>query len=172
MAMARAIDATGRRTALMRLALALPSIVAPAVLLAQGRAHAELPRIEDLRRDKAQMRRSGVPMLLFFSMDGCPFCIEVRRNYLVPRLGEQPGSLLIREIEIGSRRTFAGEDGAPVSEAEFASRFGVRRVPVVQMVDADLGPIGRPLVGLDSAGFYEAYLAAAIEAAQKAMKKG
>jgi hypothetical protein len=169
--MTPAASASGRRSALKRMALALPAALAPAALLAQPRAQVALPHIEDLRRDVAQMRRGGVPLLLFFSMDGCPFCIEVRRNYLAPRLADQPGGLLIREVEITSRRSFTGLDGAPVTEADFAGRFGVRRVPVVQMVDADLAPLGRPLVGIDAAGFYESYLVSTIEAAQKAMKK-
>jgi thioredoxin-related protein len=111
-----------------------------------------------------------VPLLLFFSTAGCPFCIEVRRSYLAPRLKESAGSLLIREVEIVSRRRFAGVDGSPQTEAELAARFGVRMVPVVQLVDASLAPIGKPLVGIDAAGFYDGYLSAAIDEAQRVMR--
>jgi len=160
-----------RRAALARLALAPLALLAPAAARAQGAGDpVELPHIEDLRSVAAQMRRERIPLLLFFSTAGCPFCIEVRRNYLAPRLKESIGRLLIREVEILGRRSFAGLDGARLTEADLAGRFGVRMVPVVQLVDANLAPLGKPLVGIDASGFYEAYLSAAIEEAQRAMR--
>lgn len=163
--------AAARRAALARLALAPLALLAPAAARAQGSVvPVELPRIEDLQSLTQQMRRERIPLLLFFSTAGCPFCIEVRRNYLAPRLKEVSGRLLIREVEILGRRSIVGLDGARLTEADLAARFGVRMVPVVQLVDASLAPLAKPLVGIDSAGFYEAYLSAAIEEAQRAMR--
>jgi thioredoxin-related protein len=163
--------AVGRRAALVQLALVPLAALAPVAALSQRRGETvELPRIDDLRSLAAQMRRERVPLLLFFSTAGCPFCTEVRRNYLAPRLKESAGSLLIREVEIVSRRSFSGFDGAPQTEAELAGRFGIRMVPVVQLVDANLAPIGKPLVGIDASGFYDGYLSAAIDEAQRAMR--
>jgi len=163
--------AAGRRQALARLALAPLLASVPLAVSAQRRGEgAELPRIDDLRSLSAQMRRERIPLLLFFSTAGCPFCIEVRRNYLAPRLNESAGSLLIREVEIVSRRAFTGLDGAAQTEAQLAARFGVRMVPVVQLVDAGLAPIGKPLIGIDASGFYDGYLSAAIEEAQRVMR--
>jgi hypothetical protein len=163
--------AAARRAALARMALAPLALLAPAAGRSKGSAGAaELPRIDDLRRLTAQMRRERIPMLLFFSTAGCPFCIEVRRNYLTPRLQEDAGRLLIREVEIVSRRSFTGLDGAAQTESDLAGRFGIRMVPVVQLVDASLAPIGRPLVGIDASGFYDGYLSAAIEQAQRTMR--
>jgi len=163
--------AGGRRTALAQLAFVPLAALASGAAWPQRKAEvAELPRIDDLRSLTVQMRRERVPLLLFFSTAGCPFCTEVRRNYLVPRLKEAGGSLLIREVEIVSRRSFTGLDGAAQTEAELAARFGIRMVPVVQLVDANLAPIGRPLVGIDASGFYDGYLSAAIEEAQRAIR--
>jgi thioredoxin-related protein len=165
---ARAVRAGGRRATLARLALAPIAALACAAAWSQRKSEpVELPRIDDLRSLTAQMRRERIPLLLFFSTAGCPFCIEVRRNYLAPRLNESAGSLLIREVEIVSRRSFTGLDGAAQTEAELAARFGIRMVPVVQLVDASLAPIGKPLVGIDASGFYDGYLSAAIEEAQR-----
>jgi thiol-disulfide isomerase/thioredoxin len=134
--------------------------------------HPGLPRIDDLRQLAVRIRGERIPLLLFFSTPGCPYCIEVRRNYLAPRLTEDAGRLLIREVEIDSRRSFTGLDGGRLTEAELAARFKVRMVPVVQLVGADLLRLGRPLVGIDAAGFYESYLSAAIEQAQRTMRGG
>lgn len=163
--------AARRRAALAGLLLGPLGAFVPMAAWPQRRGDAvELPRIDDLRSLVAQMRRERIPLLLFFSTAGCPFCIEVRRNYLAPRLKDGDGGLLIREVEIVSRRSFTGADGAPQTEAELASRFGVRMVPVVQLVDASLAPIGRPLVGIDASGFYDGYLSAAIDEAQRVMR--
>ena len=162
--------AGGRRAALARLA-AVPLAAVSFAAASQQRAESVgLPRIDDLRSLAAQMRRERIPLLLFFSTAGCPFCIEVRRNYLAPRLTEAAGSLLIREVEIASRRGFVAIDGSTQTETELAARFGIRMVPVVQLVDASLAPIGKPLVGIDASGFYNGYLSAAIEEAQRTMR--
>jgi hypothetical protein len=47
----------------------------------------------------------------------------------------------------------------------------VRAVPVVGLFDSLLRQIGEPLVGLDRSGFYEAYLASAIDAARKHLRQ-
>ena len=57
-----------------------------------------------------------------------------------------------------------------MTEAEFASRFNVRAVPVVALFDQSLKLLVEPLVGLDRSGFYEAYLSAAIEAGPPAIE--
>ncbi len=62
-------------------------------------------------------------------------------------------------------------DGKPISEAEVAARYSIRAVPVVLLVDAELRPLGEPLVGIDRSGFYEGYLAAAIESATQRLRR-
>jgi thioredoxin-related protein len=124
-----------------------------------------LDRIDDLRPLLARVRRERIPLLLFFSTPGCPYCIEVRRSYLVPRVRDPRAGVLIREVDIVGQRSFIDRDGQRVTEARFAAQFGVRVVPVVLLVDADLTPLAEPLVGLDGAGFYDAYLGNAIESA-------
>jgi thioredoxin-related protein len=158
-----------RRALLARMGIAVIGGLAFRTALANEET---LPRIDDLRAIAAQLRRERVPLLLLFSTPGCPYCLEVRRNYLAPRLRDDAGQLLIREVVITSPRRFVDLDGSQVAESEFAARFKVRMTPVVQLVDAEMKRLGRPLVGIDAAGFYEAYLAGAIEEAQRRMRAG
>jgi len=150
---------------------ALAVLAAKAVLAGPGHEEA-LPRIDDLRPLAATIRQERMPLLLFFSTPGCPYCLEVRRNYLAPRLRDDVGRLLIREVVITSPRRLVDLDGREIAESGFAARFKVRMTPVVQLVDAGLKRLGRPLVGIDAAGFYEAYLAGAIEDAQRRLRAG
>lgn len=160
--------------------LALQALGAAAVGLIGSRAGAQsavrndepLPGIEDLQKVAGQARRERLPLLLFFSTPGCPFCLEVRRNYLGPRVRQgSAAGVIVREIDITSRRTFAGLDGKPISDAELAARFNVRMVPVVVLVNRDLVPLADPLVGIDRSGFYEGYLSSAIETATNRLGK-
>ncbi len=160
----------GRRRALIALALA------PGVLRAQsGTVDEHLPPLGDLRSLADSIIRDKAPLLVLFSTPGCPFCREVRRNYLAPRVAEQAGKatpeLLLRETDITSERTLTDLSGARITEAAFALRHHVRAVPVVTLLDSMMRPIGEPLVGLDRSGFYEAYLASAIDASRKHLRQ-
>ncbi|HET9024560.1 MAG TPA: thioredoxin fold domain-containing protein [Burkholderiaceae bacterium] len=139
---------------------------------AGGQDHLE--PIDDLRPLLAQVRQRRVPLLVLFSTPGCPYCREVRRSYLVPRVAEQAAqsspTLLIREVDITSRAPLTDLQGRRTTQAEFASRFGVRVVPVVALLDDRGQLLGEPLVGIDRSGFYETYLARAIEAAERRLR--
>lgn len=133
-----------------------------------------LETIDDLRTVLAQVRKRRVPLLVLFSTPGCPFCHEVRRSYLGPRVAEQAKlptpTLLIREIDITSRAPLIDLQGRRTTQAEFAALLNVRMVPVVALFDERAQLLGDPLVGIDRAGFYEAYLARAIEAAERRLR--
>jgi hypothetical protein len=145
--------------------------LAPAVR-AQRPAEATLPPLTDLRAAAREVRRTRKPLLLFFTTPGCPYCIEVRRSYLAPRLAEpDTGGVLIREVSIVGDRRLTGLDGRPLTERALATRFEVVAVPVVRLVDAELKPLSKPLVGLNAA-FYESYLQSAIDAARAALARG
>jgi hypothetical protein len=158
-----------RRAALGRLgACAVALLLARGAAVAQSRHGPELPRLDDLRMLAARSRRERLPVLLFFSTAGCPYCAQVRREHLGPMLSQgSAAGVLIREIEITGSRTFTDLHGKPLRESALADRFNVKMVPHVELVDADLKPLGRPLIGIDAAGFYGDYLKDAIDAATK-----
>ena len=150
--------------------------LSPALLSAQQRVQEDsLAPLDDLRVLANTIARHRAPLLILFSTPGCPFCREVRRNYLVPRVAEQMDKatpdLLLRETDITSGRTLTDLSGDRITEAAFALRHRVRAVPVVALFDSLLRPIGEPLVGLDRSGFYEAYLASAIDASRKYLRQ-
>jgi thiol-disulfide isomerase/thioredoxin len=156
-----------RRAALGRLgAVALALCFVRGSVLADSRHGPELPRLDDLRALAAQVRRERVPLLLFFSTPGCPYCAQARREYLGPLHAQGKASgVLIREVEITSSRTFTDLDGRPLRESALADRFNVKMVPHVELLDAELKPLGKPLIGVDAAGFYGDYLRDAIATA-------
>jgi thioredoxin-related protein len=130
-----------------------------------------LPADDNLAALAAESAAQGRPLVLFFTTPGCPYCAEVRRNYLAPRVAGATGTppLLMREVDITGRNLLTGFDGRLVAAAELAARYQVRVVPVVLAVDARGRPLGEPLVGLDSAGFYDSRLQALLSAAADAL---
>ncbi len=157
----------GRRDCLFAMAAA---IAAPRAIFAQEQY---LPPVNDLRPLLASVARGKSPLLILFSTPGCPFCREVRRNYLVPRLADRKSALLLREVDITSPRPLIDAAGERTTDAGFATRFNVRVVPVVALfalLEGTLQLLTEPLVGLDRSGFYEGYLASAIEIARKRLQ--
>jgi thioredoxin-related protein len=141
-----------------------------------GRAAGEqsLPAASNLKQLGAESARLKAPIVILFSTPGCPYCLEVRRNYLAPRLASgdaRAPQLLIREIDITSRERVIDFDGSATTEADLAGRYGVRMVPVVMALDSRGKPIGEPLVGLDRSGFYESYLQTLLTQAQSSMRR-
>ena len=65
--------------------LAVAATVASLPLHAQEHGES-LEHIDDLGALLDAVRTTRRPLLLFFSTPGCPYCREVRRNYLAPRV--------------------------------------------------------------------------------------
>jgi thioredoxin-related protein len=157
-----------------RLLLAGAAIAAGARAQQPAAGAGHLETIDDLRPLLAQVRARRAPLLVLFSTPGCPFCLEVRRNYLAPRVAEQAAkpapTLLVREVDITSQAVLTDAQGRRMTQAEFASRFAVRVVPVVALLDGQGRLLGDPIVGIDRSGFYETYLTRAIEAAERRLR--
>ena len=66
----------------MRRAVLIAAALAPWALAC---AESLLPTATDLQQLAAESARLKAPIVLLFSTPGCPYCREVRRNYLVPR---------------------------------------------------------------------------------------
>ena len=162
-----------RRRALLA-AFATAAFASALASAAHGQSRREgyepLTRIDDQRALAAQVRKQQRPLLLFFSVPGCPFCLEVRRTHLAPRMLDADRGPLIREIEISSRRTFTSFDGTTTTEYDFANSYKVRMVPRVVLVDADFKPLAEPMIGIGVSDFYGAYLNDAIDNATRKLQ--
>ncbi|HJW51428.1 MAG TPA: thioredoxin fold domain-containing protein [Burkholderiaceae bacterium] len=136
-------------------------------------AESLLPAAADLQQLAAESARLNAPIVLLFSTPGCPYCREVRRNYLAARSADSDPAtrVLLREIDITSSERLVDFEGRATTQARFASGLGVRVVPVVMAFDRRGQPVGEPLVGLDRSGFYEAYLQKLIDGARQRVSR-
>jgi len=155
---------------MLRRPLLIGGALLPWIAAATG-AEPLLPEADDLRALGARSVRFEAPVVLLFSTTGCHFCSEVRRNYLAPRWAEERRrpvpKWLFADIDIASTRPLIDFEERSTTQAAYASRIGIGIVPVVLVVDARGRPLAEPLVGLDSAGFYDGLLQSRLDAARR-----
>ena len=150
-----------RRGALRRWAAIL------ACALSQTVAAQSIDAARDLARSASEAAAARVPLLVFYSQPGCPYCDEARRNYLGP-LNADPATrktLRIVEIDITSEAPLMDFSGRKTTPRAFARSEQVHFVPVVAFVGARGESLAPPLIGLTVPDFYQTYLERRIEQA-------
>lgn len=150
-----------------RFLLLVPAMAVPAGVLAD--AEAEVPLAADLGADGRLSRRRKIPIVILFSLPGCPYCEIVRRSHLNPMLRDpaQAGRAIIRQIDVGSDLRITGFKGERTTHEAIARAHDVRSAPVVAFWDGAGVPVADPLKGMLLPDFYSAYLDAALETARK-----
>lgn len=150
--------------------LNLARVLAAAILAwgfapAAAKTHPMLPVADDLAAVAEEVRQRRVPLMIVFTLESCPYCAVAKRDYLFPMQtsGNLRDKVIAREMEIDSRETLKDFDGRLTTQAEFAGRYAVKRVPTVIVVDDQGAVLSGPLVGLLAADFYGLYLERAIE---------
>jgi thioredoxin-related protein len=130
-----------------------------------ARAAQPVPHTRDLRADARAAAQNGQPLLLFITLEGCPFCARVRESYLGPmsRDADQNQRALIRELPIEA--TVPDFEGKPRLGREIAADMKISMYPTVVLVDATGKLLAAPLVGFTSPDFYGAYLDERIDTA-------
>ncbi|NRR30752.1 hypothetical protein HSX11_11230 [Oxalobacteraceae bacterium] len=139
-------------------------------------AGALLPPLRDLRSELAALAppqaapaQRGPPaapllpvlpvlLVLLVSRQDCPYCLEVRRNYLAPLLRGADPRLLVRELESDTVAELVDAAGQRQSIAVVLRQLGVSFFPTVLFLGGGGRTLAEPLRGLDQAGFYGAYL--------------
>ena len=137
-----------RRRALVGL-LALP------IAAAASAQHPGLPPARSLPDELAAALQRGLPLVVLVSLEGCPYCKEVRENYLMPMQRAQ--TLAAVEIDMRSAAPLRDFAGRTVTHEQMARAWRVRTAPTVLFFGGGGREVAGRLVGL-SADFYEAYL--------------
>lgn len=139
-----------------------------ASLAASAAPAGQIPLATDLQADGRDSRRRRVPLVILFSLPGCPYCEVVRRSHLLPMLRDprQSSRAIFRQVDIDSDQAVVGFDGAPTTHAAIARAYEVRAVPVVAFWDGEGRSLADPLKGMLLPDFYSAYLESALDSAR------
>lgn len=142
------------------------------MVLAAAPVQAQLQPADDLARAAAEARTRGVPLLIAFMQQSCPYCAVARRDHLLPLQNDPQWRHRVRILEIETDRSTRLRDfaGAATTHRAFARSLGVRRVPTLIVFDADGRPAAPPITGLLSDDFYRLYIEQVIEAGLTRMR--
>ena len=127
----------------------------------------EIPKALDLQKDGLLAQEKGIPVLLEFSMEGCPFCLEVEEEVLRPMLGsgEYENKVIVRNVKIDDDLEITDFNGETISYEDLASRYNIYVVPTLILVHGNGKEMGLEMVGVTTIDYYGTYLDQAIEKA-------
>jgi thioredoxin-related protein len=141
-------------------------------VLPASKAESTLTKASDLTADAAAARQARLPILLLYSLPGCPYCEAIRRGHLTPMSAEASPRAIIRQLDLNAATTLRDFNGKLTTHGEFLRARGVKFAPVVAFVDSEGNALGEPLVGTMLPDFYGAYLEDALAAATAKIRKG
>lgn len=136
-------------------------VLSPAYAVERGK----LPYATDLSRDAKLAREKQIPILILFSMHGCPFCKRVREEVLIPTTlnAEYDNKVILLEVDGNNHAKMIDFDGKITTQANFVARNRVGFTPTVKFFD----PLGRevadPIIGLVTMDYYGGVLDQAID---------
>ncbi len=137
-----------------------------------------LPRVtlkngSDLDVDGEEASKKQIPVLMFFSMKHCPFCIEVEEDYLKPLLrnSEYDNKVIIRKIRIDGTSVVRDFNGKKHDAEDFGDNYNVSMVPTLILVDSRGKKIVPPIIGITNAHYYSDELDNAIMASTKKIRE-
>ncbi len=148
------------------------AVILLCVVCTAALAESSLTKATDLQTDGMLARKAGVPILILYSLPGCPHCEAIRRSHLTPMAAEMPPKAIIRQIDLQSVTKLRGFDGKLASHDDFVGTQGIKFAPVVVFYGGDGKRLGEPLVGSMLPDFYGAYLADGLAAATTAIRRG
>ena len=146
-------------------ALALLGLGASGVAPARA-AGKTLPLSASLPDERARALKARQPLVVMVSLHRCPWCEEVRNNYLAPMRAQE--RLPVVQVDMLSPRQTRDLQGAPTTHEALVRAWDVKVAPTVLC----LGPQGKEvadrLVG-GSPDFYSAYLDRRLALAREAV---
>lgn len=127
-----------------------------------------LKEVTDLQAVAREKTRNQRPLLLVFTADDCAYCEMLAEQILLPMLrsGEYDHRVEICALNLDGEyvRDFQGKSVEPW---EFAQRYRVSVTPTMVLLNDRGDLLDKPMVGVRTLEFYEAFIAEAIERASK-----
>lgn len=146
-------------------------VLAALVPLAPGRAagpHAALPAPHSLATELRAAIAARQPLVLMVSLQGCPWCEMVRRNYLLPLRRE---GLPVVQLDMRSDRTVRDFTGSARTHDQLVRAWAVDSAPTLLFFGRAGQEVAPRLVGV-AGDFYGGYLEQRVAQARAAVANG
>jgi thioredoxin-related protein len=129
---------------------------APLFLNAQQMTSIQL--LTDLKKQVDISQQNKLPLLLFFSMEDCPYCERVRENIIVPMIisGDYKNKVIIREINIDDpeKVLVSGFHGMEKNKNTVVEYYNIDFVPALLLVGATGKELVKRMVGITTDDYY------------------
>ncbi len=121
----------------------------------------------DLKADAIESAKRGVPVVILYSLPGCPHCEVVRRSHLSPMVNETPPRAIIRQLNLQSTAPLRDFEGGMTTHRDFINQQKIKFAPVVAFYNPAGQRLGDSLIGTMLPDFYGAYLEDGLAEARK-----
>lgn len=129
----------------------------------------EIPAAKSLQSEVAAALKIPSPLVVFISLDNCPFCKIARNNYLIPLMNEQ--SIPIVQVNFRHATPLFDWSGKATTQDQLVRAWAVKVAPTVLFLGKDGREVAPRLVGGSTSDFYGAYLDERIRIAQTAIAR-
>ncbi len=129
-------------------------------------ADRKLPLSASLQAELARALKSRQPLVVLVSLHRCPWCDEVRNNYLAPMQAQD--GLPVVQVDMLSPAGTRGLQGEATTHDALVRGWGVKIAPTVLFLGPGGQEVAERLVG-GSPDFYAAYLDNRLAEARKAL---
>lgn len=117
---------------------------------------ATLPTTASLPQELELALKTGHPLLVMVSLEGCPFCKMVRDSHLAP-MREREG-LAVVQLDMRNKQAIVDFAGLSLTQDDLIRNWGVKVAPTVLFFGRGGAEIAERMVGGYIADFYGAYL--------------
>ena len=155
--------ALSRRAGLKALALGALCAAAPLPARSAGRT---LPLSASLPDELARALKAGQPLLVMVSLHRCPWCEEVRNNYLAPMHAQE--GLPVVQVDMRSTAPSRTPVGAATTHDALVRTWGVKVAPTLLFLGPGGAEVADRLVG-GATDFYAASLDKRLAQARQAL---
>lgn len=129
----------------------------------------EIPAAKSLQSEITAALKVPSPLVVFVSLDNCPFCKIARNNYLIPLMNEQ--SIPIVQVNFRHATPLFDWSGKATTQDQLVRAWAVKVAPTVLFLGKDGREVAPRLVGGSTSDFYGAYLDERIRVAQAAIAR-
>jgi thioredoxin-related protein len=126
-----------------------------------------IPTTQSLQAEISAALKMASPLLVFVSLDNCPYCKIARENYLLPLMNEQ--SIPVVQVNFRNSSSVLDARGNVTTQDQLVRAWGIKVAPTVLFVGKDGKEIAPRLAGGSTSDFYGTYLDERIRMAQTAI---
>jgi thioredoxin-related protein len=128
-----------------------------------------IPTTQSLQFEISAALKMASPLLVFVSLDNCPFCKIARENYLLPLMNEQ--SIPVVQVNFRNIASVIDARGNVSTQDQLVRAWGIKVAPTVLFIGKDGKEIAPRLTGGSTSDFYGTYLDERIRMAQTAIAR-